>query len=103
MAKSSRYEDFYRQGGGTRPENRMSKLSKIRLERVTAGLQAARVLSLIAVLASLFIAGCAVGPNFKRPAAPPEVSDYTVHPVTETVTSTNVAGGEAQHFTKGGD
>ena len=100
--KSSRYEDFNRQGGGARPENRMSKLSKIRLERVTAGLQAVRVLSLIAVLASLFIAGCAVGPNFKRPAAP-EVSDYTVHPVTETVTSTNVAGGEAQHFTKGGD
>ncbi len=89
-------------GGGTRPENRMSKLNKIWLGRVTARLPAARVRSLIAVLASLFIAGCAVGPDFKRPAAP-EVGDYTAHPVTETVASTNVAGGEAQRFARGSD
>jgi NodT family efflux transporter outer membrane factor (OMF) lipoprotein len=61
-----------------------------------------RVLSFIAALALLFIAGCAVGPNFKRPAAP-AVSDYTGRPLSTTVTSTNVAGGEAQRFAKGTD
>ena len=48
------------------------------------------------------MAGCAVGPDFKRPAAP-AVGDYTAHPLSDTVTSTNVAGGEAQRFAKGGD
>jgi NodT family efflux transporter outer membrane factor (OMF) lipoprotein len=43
-----------------------------------------------------------VGPNFKRPAAP-AVSDYTGRPLSTTVTSTNVAGGEAQRFAKGTD
>ncbi len=50
----------------------------------------------------LFVAGCAVGPNFKRPAAP-AVSDYARQPLATTVISTNVAGGEAQHFANGGD
>jgi NodT family efflux transporter outer membrane factor (OMF) lipoprotein len=59
-----------------------------------------RVLSFIAALAWLLIAGCAVGPNFKRPAAP-AVSDYTARPLSTTVTSTNVAGGEAQRFATG--
>jgi NodT family efflux transporter outer membrane factor (OMF) lipoprotein len=58
--------------------------------------------SFIAALALSLITGCAVGPNFKRPAAP-KVSDYTDHPLSTTVTSTNVAGGEAQHFAKGRD
>ncbi len=35
-----------------------------------------RALASIAALGSLLIAGCAVGPDFKRPAAP-DVSDYT--------------------------
>ncbi len=56
----------------------------------------------IAAVACLLIAGCAVGPNFKRPAAP-NVSDYTVHPLSTTVASTNVTGGEAQRFAKGSD
>jgi NodT family efflux transporter outer membrane factor (OMF) lipoprotein len=50
----------------------------------------------------LLIAGCAVGPNFRRPTAP-DVSDYTAHPVSTTVTTTNVQGGEAQRFAKGSD
>ena len=58
--------------------------------------------SFIAALVLSLITGCAVGPNFKRPAAP-KVSDYTDHPLSTTVTSTNVAGGEAQHFAKGRD
>jgi NodT family efflux transporter outer membrane factor (OMF) lipoprotein len=54
------------------------------------------------VLALLLIAGCAVGPNFKRPSAP-EVSDYTAQPASTTVATTNVQGGEAQRFAKGAD
>ena len=43
-----------------------------------------------------------MGPDFKRPAAP-AVSDYTARPLATTVTTTNVAGGEAQRFVKGSD
>jgi NodT family efflux transporter outer membrane factor (OMF) lipoprotein len=55
-----------------------------------------------AALASLLIAGCAVGPDFKKPAAP-DVADYTAKPLSTTVASPNVAGGEAQRFAKGSD
>ena len=55
-----------------------------------------------AILAWLLIAGCAVGPNFERPAAP-DVSDYTANPLSTTVSTANVAGGQAQRFAKGGD
>lgn len=47
------------------------------------------------------LAGCAVGPDFKKPAAP-SVSDYKSHPATTTV-ATEVPGGDAQHFVKGSD
>jgi len=57
---------------------------------------------LCAALAGLLIAGCAVGPDFKRPAAP-TVSGYTAGPLPAILTSTNVAGGDAQHFAPGGD
>jgi len=60
-----------------------------------------RAPSVIAALALLFISGCAVGPDFKRPAAP-DVSDYTAAPVSNTA-SANVAGGQAQRFAKGAD
>src|SRR5271170_5909961 len=60
------------------------------------------VLSLLAALASLLHAGCAVGPNFKSPAAP-GVKDYTVNPLQTTVATANVAGGEAQRFAQGSD
>jgi len=43
-----------------------------------------------------------VGPDFKRPAAP-TVSGYTAGPLPAILTSTNVAGGDAQHFAPGGD
>jgi NodT family efflux transporter outer membrane factor (OMF) lipoprotein len=46
-------------------------------------------------------ASCAVGPDFKPPPAP-EATGYTVHPLTDTV-STPVANGEAQHFRNGAD
>ena len=58
-----------------------------------------RPLSSIA-LGAVLAGGCAVGPNFKRPAAP-AVDRYTVSPPTTTAASTNVPGGEAQRFANG--
>ncbi|HWD28552.1 MAG TPA: efflux transporter outer membrane subunit [Rhizomicrobium sp.] len=52
--------------------------------------------------ASLLIAGCAVGPDFKTPA-PPAVKTYTTEPLPANTASANVTGGEAQHFSEGGD
>jgi len=60
------------------------------------------VLPLAAALGLLPLGGCAVGPDFHRPAAP-EVSDYTAHPLAAPVTGSAVAGGEAQRFAMGSD
>jgi len=57
---------------------------------------------LFVALALLITAGCAVGPNFKRPAAP-NVPGYTPSLPATTSSSPNVAGGEAQTFTQGRD
>ncbi|MGO8675379.1 MAG: efflux transporter outer membrane subunit [Limisphaerales bacterium] len=46
------------------------------------------------------LASCAVGPNFKPPAAP-TVSGYTAHPLKTAPGTPNVAGGEAQRFVEG--
>ncbi len=45
----------------------------------------------------VLLAGCAAGPNFKKPAAP-AATDYTTTPLSTTSSATNVTGGEAQHF-----
>jgi outer membrane protein TolC len=58
-------------------------------------------LRVVAACACLLMAGCAVGPDFKKPA-PPDVKDYDAHPVSKTV-STSVAGGESQRFVSGKD
>ena len=58
-------------------------------------------LRVFAALTWLCMSGCAVGPNFKRPAAP-DVSDYAAAPLLTTAAS-NVAGGQAQRFAKGAD
>ncbi len=55
-----------------------------------------------AVLGALLIGGCTVGPDFKKPAAP-DVTDYTAKPLTKTVATAGVAGGEAQRFSSGSD
>jgi len=47
-------------------------------------------------------AGCAVGPNFKRPAAP-TVPGYTPAPLSTTSATENVSGGDAQTFAEGHD
>lgn len=56
---------------------------------------------LLAALALPFIAGCAAGPDFKKPEAP-QTSGYITGPPTETGTA-EVAGDEAQHFVVGLD
>jgi NodT family efflux transporter outer membrane factor (OMF) lipoprotein len=56
----------------------------------------------IAILVLLITAGCAVGPNFKRPAAP-DVPGYTPSLPTTTSSTPNVTGGEAQTFASGRD
>jgi NodT family efflux transporter outer membrane factor (OMF) lipoprotein len=56
----------------------------------------------IIIFACLLLAACAVGPDFKKPAAP-DVGDYTAHLLSTTASSANVAGGEAQRFNKGSD
>jgi NodT family efflux transporter outer membrane factor (OMF) lipoprotein len=61
-----------------------------------------RGLPLLAMLASLLIAGCAVGPDFRKPAVP-EVDDYVAQVPATTAGSANVAGGQAQHFVSGGN
>jgi NodT family efflux transporter outer membrane factor (OMF) lipoprotein len=56
----------------------------------------------VATLTTLLAAGCAVGPNFKQPAAP-EVGGYTARPLEPTVTTPGVSGGETQRFVAGAD
>ena len=46
--------------------------------------------------------GCAVGPDYEKPAAP-DVNAYTPQPLSTTVATPNVAGGEAQRFVAGSD
>jgi NodT family efflux transporter outer membrane factor (OMF) lipoprotein len=57
---------------------------------------------LIAATLLLLLAGCAVGPNFKRPA-PPDVADFTSPAVSATAAIPGIAGGDAQRFTQGTD
>ena len=55
-----------------------------------------------AILSAAVLCACAVGPNFKRPAAP-TVSDYTSARLGGTSATPNTSAGEAQRFLKGGD
>jgi NodT family efflux transporter outer membrane factor (OMF) lipoprotein len=61
-----------------------------------------RLNALIAILTWLITAGCAVGPNFKKPIAP-NVPGYTPTLPATTNSAANVAGGEAQTFAQGHD
>ena len=55
-----------------------------------------------AAATALTLAGCAAGPNFRRPAAP-DVSGYSDHPAPTTEATPGVAGGDAQRFVTGAD
>jgi NodT family efflux transporter outer membrane factor (OMF) lipoprotein len=54
------------------------------------------------VVALVVVAGCAVGPDFKKPP-PPDAADYAASPPSETAATANLAGGEAQRFATGSD
>jgi len=60
------------------------------------------IIGFVATLALLLTASCAVGPNFKKPAAP-QVPGYTPAPSSTTNSTPNVTGGEAQRFFEGRD
>src|SRR5215470_17390756 len=47
----------------------------------------------------IILAGCVVGPDFERPAAP-DVEGYTPAPLPAKTASAEVAGGEAQRFVR---
>jgi NodT family efflux transporter outer membrane factor (OMF) lipoprotein len=57
-------------------------------------------MGLLALAELTLLTSCAVGPNFKKPAAP-QVNGYTPSPLSTTSSSTNVAGGDAQRFVPG--
>jgi len=58
--------------------------------------------TLISALLVSALAGCAVGPDFKPPAAP-NVSGYTSGPLAATSDTPDVLGGGAQRFVAGAD
>ncbi|HTA64259.1 MAG TPA: efflux transporter outer membrane subunit [Xanthomonadaceae bacterium] len=55
---------------------------------------------LLAIAASVLLSGCAVGPDFRKPAAP-DVTGYTAAPLATTASAPQVAGGDAQRFAEG--
>jgi NodT family efflux transporter outer membrane factor (OMF) lipoprotein len=61
-----------------------------------------RLIRFISAAAVILTAGCVVGPQFKKPAAP-DVGGYTPTPITTTNTTPKVMGGEAQHLADGKD
>ncbi|TAN07968.1 MAG: efflux transporter outer membrane subunit [Rhodanobacteraceae bacterium] len=61
-----------------------------------------RAFRVACIAATLTLAGCAAGPNFKAPA-PPNVASYTTNPVATTAATPGVAGGAAQRFDAGAD
>src|ERR1700742_2514107 len=60
------------------------------------------VLPLSAPAACLTIAGCAVGPDFEKPAAP-DTARYSPQPPTTTDATNGVTGGDSQRFGAGRD
>ncbi len=57
-------------------------------------------LAICTAVVALFLAGCAVGPDFRKPAAP-DPGDYTSHPLVATTASANVMDGDEQRFQPG--
>ncbi len=56
----------------------------------------------LALLAALSVAGCAVGPDYHRPDAPP-VDRYTAQPLPAATVTAKAADGDAQRFLQGRD
>ncbi len=51
----------------------------------------------VSAACALILAGCAVGPDFEKPA-PPDVDRYTAQPVTASAAAPDAIGGNAQRF-----
>jgi NodT family efflux transporter outer membrane factor (OMF) lipoprotein len=62
----------------------------------------ARGTLILAASAAALLAGCAVGPDFRRPHAP-DVSGYTAQPLAPKTAAAEVKGGEAERFVQGLD
>ena len=58
--------------------------------------------ALVAALTAAALTGCAVGPDFRQPAAP-TTNAYTAAPLSSETASAPVTGGEAQRFVAGRD
>jgi len=58
--------------------------------------------TLFVAAAAVLLAGCAVGPDFKKPVAPANAG-YSAAPLSTTSSTPGVTGGEAQQFIDGGD
>src|SRR5271163_365211 len=56
----------------------------------------------IALAVVQLLASCAVGPDFRVPAAP-DVEGYTREPLTPGTSSTDARTGQTQHFAQGRD
>src|SRR5260370_37863847 len=50
----------------------------------------------------MMLSGCAVGPDFERPAAP-DVGRYTREPLASRTSSADIKFGQSQHFVNGRD
>src|SRR5208283_1505126 len=55
-----------------------------------------------ALTVAMWVAGCAVGPDF-APPAPPEVGRYTREPLAGRTSGSDAPGGAAQRFVNGRD
>jgi NodT family efflux transporter outer membrane factor (OMF) lipoprotein len=73
-------------------------------DRRSAGAEASlpRSSTLQAIATCLLLAGCTVGPDFRKPPAP-DVGGYTAQPLATTASAPDVAGGDAQRFVEGSD
>jgi NodT family efflux transporter outer membrane factor (OMF) lipoprotein len=67
---------------------------------LSVGMDAKRVLRVHVALVAAVLAGCAVGPDFRRPD-PPSVSSYTADALPVTTAAAPVAGGMPQRFVSG--
>jgi NodT family efflux transporter outer membrane factor (OMF) lipoprotein len=61
-----------------------------------------RLTGVSALTVAALLAGCAVGPDFRVPAAP-DVGRYTKEPLTTSTSSTDAPDGKTQHFEIGRD
>ncbi|WP_329743344.1 efflux transporter outer membrane subunit [Dyella sp. A6] len=82
------------------------RLARVEESRLPMGVESQLSMALRRIVPSAVLtcalAGCAVGPNFKSPAAP-ELNGYTAHAPAAPVATPGVAGGSAQRFARGAD